>query len=158
MKDAIDIINTLLVNSFNQILTLEKLALKEGPFNELTLVELHAIEAITLLGSTMSETSKRLRITMGSLTVTVNRLVKKEYVLRTEKEGDRRIVNLTLTKKGKLAWRLHDRFHKHMVKTMLTELEEDEYRVLIRALENLVRFVEDKQQSLNGKYIKEKKL
>ncbi len=155
MVDAITSINTLVINSFNQILTLEKMALSKGPFSDLTLVELHAIEAVTLSGSTMSETAKRLRITVGTLTVTINRLVKKEYVLRSDKEEDRRIVNLNLTKKGKLAWRLHDRFHRHMVSTMLEGLEEDEYQVLIRSLGSLVRFVEQQQKNLNGQYIEE---
>lgn len=158
VRDSIDSINTLLVNSFNQILTLEKMVLQKGPLSDLTLVELHAIEAVTLSGSTMSETAKRLRITVGTLTVTINRLVKKEYVLRTDNEGDRRIVNLMLTKKGKLAWKLHDRFHRHMVNSMLEGLKEDEHKILIRSLESLVRFVEEQQESLSGKYIEEKKL
>ena len=139
------------MNSFNQILTLEKDALKEGPFSELTITELHAIEAIELNGKTMTEAAHKLGITVGSLTVTINRLVKKEYVMRNDKEGDRRIVHLSLTRKGKLAWRLHDHFHRHMVRRMLEGLREDEHQVLIRSLQSLVHFVEEQQACIKAK-------
>ncbi len=158
MQDDIVIINALLVNSFNKILTLEKSALKKGPFSDLTLAELHAIEAITLTGSTMTETSIRLGITVGTLTTTVNRLVKKEYVTRSDREGDRRIVNLTLTKKGKLAWRLHDSFHNNMVKRMLDGLDKEEYKTLIRSLGSLLHFVEEQQAFIDSKQVEERNL
>lgn len=158
MEDSIEIVNTLLVNSFNKILTLEKDVLKEGPFSELTITELHAIEAIELKGKTMTETAHKLGITVGSLTVTINRLVKKEYVVRSDKEEDRRIVHLMLTKKGKLAWRLHDHFHRHMVRRMLQGLKEDEHQILIQSLESLVHFVEEQQAYFKAKQFKENKL
>ena len=151
LEDSIQIVNALLVNSFNQILTLEKEVLKEGPFSELTITELHAIEAIELKGKTMTETAHKLGITVGSLTVTINRLVKKEYVIRSDKEEDRRMVYLSLTKKGKLAWRLHEHFHRHMVKRMLEGLREDEHQVLIRSLQSLVHFVEEQQACVKVK-------
>ena len=146
------------MNSFNKILTLEKDVLKEGPFSELTITELHAIEAIELKGKTMTETAHKLGITVGSLTVTINRLVKKEYVVRSDKEGDRRLVQLTLTKKGKLAWRLHVHFHRHMVRRMLQGLKEEEHQVLIQSLESLVHFVEEQQAYFKAKQFEENKL
>lgn len=158
MEDSIEIVNTLLVNSFNKILTLEKDVLKEGPFSELTITELHAIEAIELKGKTMTETAHKLGITVGSLTVTINRLVKKEYVVRSDKEGDRRLVQLMLTKKGKLAWRLHDHFHRHMVRRMLQGLKEEEHQILIQSLESLVHFVEEQQAYFKAKQFEENKL
>ena len=42
------VINDLLTNVFNSILTIEKQTLKKGALKELTLSELHAIEAIGL--------------------------------------------------------------------------------------------------------------
>lgn len=158
MEDGVEIVNTLLVNSFNKILTLEKDALKEGPFSELTLTELHAIEAIELKGKTMTETAQKLGITVGSLTVTINRLVKKEYVVRSDKEEDRRMVYVRLTNKGKLAWRLHDHFHRHMVRRMLKGLKEDEHQILIQSLESLVHFVEEQQAYFKAKHLRENKL
>lgn len=154
MEDGVEIINALLVNSFNKILALEKGVLKEGPFGDLTLTELHAIEAIKPQGKTMTEAAHQLGITVGSLTVTINRLVKKEYVIRSDKEEDRRMVYLMLTRKGKLAWRLHDQFHRHMVRRMLKGLKEDEHQILIQSLESLVHFVEEQQDYFKAKSFK----
>ena len=94
----------------------------ELDLNDLTINELHAIEAIGLEGGTMTETAKKLNVTVGTLTTMVNHLVKKEYVERVSNEEDRRIVKLMLTRKGKLGYRLHDRFHYVMIKNMLEKL------------------------------------
>lgn len=158
MDQPIQMINELLVNSFNKIVALEKGALEQGPFSDLTIKEFHAIEAIGLHEKTMTEAAKELGITVGTLTVTINRLVQKEYVVRREIEGDRRYVKLVLTKKGKLAWRIHESFHRHMVLSMLEELEEEEYDVLIRSLKGLSTFLDqDTQKGSRKKKLSDKK-
>lgn len=145
MDKTLEMINSLLVNSFNGIVAMEKVALEAGPFNDLTIKEFHAIEAIGLREKTMTETAKQLGITLGTLTVTVNRLVQKEYVVRREIEGDRRYVKLVLTQKGKLACRIHESFHRHMVLSMLEGLQKDEYEILIRSLQGLCRFLNEEK-------------
>ena len=131
------------MDSFDNILTLEKNAVENGPFKDLTLAELHAIEAINEQSGTMTEIAGKLGITVGSLTVTINRLVKKEYVARAYTEKDRRCVNLSLTSKGRLANRVHDYFHVNMVKKMTANLSEEEEKVLIKSLEELTRFFKE---------------
>ena len=143
MKDSIKVINSLLMDSFDNILTLEKNAVEDGPFKDLTLAEIHAIEAINSQSGTMTEIAGRLGITVGSLTVTINRLVKKEYVARSYTEKDRRCVNLSLTRKGRLANKVHDYFHVNMVKKMIVDLNEEEIKNLIQSLEELTRFFKE---------------
>lgn len=148
MREAERLINDLLVDSFNKITAIEKNALKTGPLNDLTINELHAIEAIGLEGRTMTEAAKKLNVTVGTLTTMVNHLVKKEYVERVSSEEDRRIVKLVLTKKGKYAYRIHDRFHYVMIKNMLADVDERDYEVLIRALVALDRFVKETYEKI----------
>lgn len=148
MQKAERIINDLLVDSFNKITAIERDALKKGPLNDLTINELHAIEAIGTEGRTMTEIAKKLNVTVGTLTTMVNHLVKKEYVERVSSEEDRRIVKIVPTKKGKLAYRLHDRFHHVMIKNMLADLDEAEYEVLIRALGALDRFIKETYEKI----------
>ncbi len=45
----------------------------------------------------------------------------KEYVERIRSEDDRRVVKLGLTKKGKLLYRVHQHFHREMVKGVLSQ-------------------------------------
>lgn len=148
MNNVEQIINELLVDSFDKITAIEKDALKKGPLQDITINELHAIEAIGLNGGTMSEIAKKLNVTVGTLTTMINRLVKKEYVERTNSEEDRRIVQITLKKKGKLAYRLHDRFHHVMIKNMLADIDESQYEVLIQALSALNCFVKETYEKI----------
>lgn len=143
MRNVERIINDLLVDSFNKITAIEKNALKKGPLQDLTINELHAIEAIGTETRTMTEIAKKLNVTVGTLTTMINHLVKKEYVERTSTEEDRRVVQIVLTKKGRFAYRLHDRFHHVMIKNMLQDIDESQYEVLIQALSALDRFVKE---------------
>ncbi len=105
---------------------------------------MHTIEAIGMYKKkTSSEVAKELSITVGTLTVAINNLVKKGYVERLRSEDDRRVVKLGLTKKGKLLFRVHQHFHREMVKNILKGMEQEEEQALLRALKNLHDFLQE---------------
>lgn len=141
MSKSIGVLNELLVETFNDILAIEQKALKDGVFNDLSITEIHTIEAIGMYElRTMTEVAQDLDITMGTLTTAINKLVKKEYVERNRGEEDRRSVMIGLTRKGKLAYRVHEKFHADMVKATIDGLSEDEEKILIKSLEKLNSF------------------
>jgi len=145
MNKSIGILNELLVDTFNDILTIEQKALQSGVFKDISVTEIHTIEAIGMYGSkTMSEVASILHITVGTLTTAINHLVKKEYVIRNKTEEDRRVVYISLTKRGKLAYRVHEKFHTNMVRATIEGLSEDEERVLIKSLDKLNNFFKEK--------------
>ena len=75
-NEARDVLNTLLVDLFNDILKIEASVLKEGEFNDLSVTEMHIIEAIGLdREMTMTEVARDLEITVGTLTTAINRLI-----------------------------------------------------------------------------------
>jgi len=135
------VLNELLVDLFNDILIIEQNALAEGKFNDLSITEIHTIEEIGMYGSrTMSEIAMDLGITVGTLTIAMNNLVKKGYVNRQRSDRDRRVVEISLTRKGKLAFRVHEKFHTDMIKNTIDGLTEEEGVVLNSALEKLNKF------------------
>lgn len=141
MSKSINILNELLVENFNQILLIEQNAIKEGELKDLSITEIHTIDAINMYGSkTMSEIATELKITMGTLTIAINNLVKKGYVERMRSDMDRRVVLIKLTRKGKLAYRVHQKFHSDMIKATIEGLTEEEEEILIRSLEKLNNF------------------
>lgn len=151
MKEVLAAINALLVEIFNDILTIEENALREGQFNDISVTEVHTIEAIGMYGSkSMSEIAKALNITVGTLTVAINNLVKKEYVERFRCEADRRVVNIGLTKKGRLVFRVHDKFHMDMVKSAIEGLNNEEEIVLSGSLSKLNTFLKEKYLICKG--------
>ncbi len=78
----------------------------------------------------MSEVAKNLQITVGTLTVAINNLVKKGYVERFRCQSDKRVVLIKLTKKGKLLYRVHEQFHKNVVKATISGLTKQEREVI----------------------------
>ena len=126
---------------FNDILQIEERALKQGVINDLSVTEIHTIEAIGMYTErTMSEVAQDLKITVGTLTTAINKLIKKGYVERKRIEEDRRVVLIKLTKKGKLAYRLHEKFHSDMIKKTIEGLSKEEEEVLISSLDRLNMF------------------
>ncbi len=141
MNQHYEKLNHILVYLFNDIMKVEEKALAQGPFKELTMADMHTIEAIGLNSSrNMSSIAKDLLITVGTLTIAINQLVKKGFVQRIRSSKDRRVVLISLTLKGKQAFRHHMAFHEKMVSEVMKRLEEDELEILVKALTKVEDF------------------
>ena len=139
--DAYESINKILVHLFNDIWGLEEKAVITEEFKDLTNNDMHIIEAVGLGdGNNMSTIAKKLGITVGSLTTSMNSLVNKKYAVRHRSEEDRRIVNIKLTEKGEKAYYHHEKFHRDMVDAVIGQLSPEEQVVLAKALTNLSKF------------------
>lgn len=144
MEENFEQINSLLVDVFNDILVIEESELKKSQFKDLSITEMHTIEAIGMYKKkTTTEVANELAITVGTLTIAINRLVKKDYVERIRSEDDRRVVKLGLTKKGKLIFRVHQHFHREMIKAVIRGMDSDESTALLKALNNLHNFLQE---------------
>lgn len=136
-----DTINDVLVNLFNDIMAIEEKAIITGEFKDISNNDMHIIEAIGVNDAkNMSTVAKSLSVTMGTLTIAINSLVKKGYVDRIRSEKDRRVVLISLSEKGKRAFNHHRQFHEQMVKATIKGLSKDEMKVLGQALSNLKEF------------------
>ena len=149
--DPHETINDILVNLFNEILKLEEEAIITDEFKDITNNDMHIIEAVGLSGeNTMSVVAKKLGITAGSLTTSVNSLVNKEYVTRQRSEEDRRVVFLKLTEKGKRAYEHHREYHRQMTEAVISRLDENEVPVLIKTLTGLSDFFRGYNDQMNN--------
>ena len=144
MDEHVASINEFLVTVFNDILTIEESELKKSSFDDLSIKEMHTIEAIGMYKKkTTTEVAKELSITTGTLTVAVNHLVRKGYVERLRSEDDRRVVKLGLTSKGRLVFRVHNNFHKKMVEAVIVDMNSEQEDILIAALKKLHYFLQE---------------
>lgn len=133
--------NEILVKLFNDIMAIEEKAIITEEFKDISNNDMHIIEAIGIKGAkNMSTVAKTMSITVGTLTIAINNLVKKGYVSRVRSEKDRRVVLISLTESGVRAYRHHEDFHKEMVEATIAGLGEEEARVLVKALTNLKDF------------------
>lgn len=135
-----EVINDVLVHLFNEILQLEEEAIITSEYKDITNNDMHIIEAIGLGGGNMSSIAAKLNITVGSLTTSMNGLVKKGYAERSRSENDRRVVYIHLTNKGRKAYHHHAEFHRKMTDAVLASLSEEEVPILIKTLNGLSDF------------------
>ena len=144
MKTAAHSMNHVLVRLFNDILDIEERALTMGDFADASVREMHVIEAVGTAGeeNSMSAVAARLKITVGSLTVAVNTLERKGYLVRERALDDKRVVRVRLTPKGEAANQHHARFHRQMVSEVQRALPSEQLSALADALDRLTAFFE----------------
>ena len=130
-----DTLNDVLVNLFRDINSIEEKAIASQEYQDLTNNDMHVIEAIGIREpKNMSTVARAVSVTVGTLTIAINHLVKKGYVERSRSEEDRRVVLVSLSEKGEKAYFHHRMFHEKMV------MDKEETEVLTRALTKLQKF------------------
>ena len=134
-------LNEVLVKLFRSVNTIEEKAIRTEEYQDVTTNDMHVIEAIGLdTAKNMTSVAKTLEVTTGTLTIAVNSLVKKGYVDRVRSEEDRRVVLVSLSDKGKKAYLHHRKFHEDMIEAVVSEMSEEEQRVLEKAMIKLITF------------------
>ncbi|NQL62471.1 MarR family transcriptional regulator [Streptococcus suis] len=137
-------INEYLTAIFNNVLVIQENSLRKSRFNDISIKEMHTIDEIgDKKGATPSDIARALMVTLGTVTTSLNNLERKGYIERVRSTKDRRVVHLYLTKKGRLVYRLHQRFHNEMIKQITDGMDEAEYQVMKKGLYKLYNFLED---------------
>lgn len=144
IKNPEEQLNHFFVTVFNDILRLEETSLAKGIHKQLSMSEMHVIEAVCNSqdqeANTMKELSSKLNITASSLTIAVKTLEQKGYLTRKKSESDKRKVYVSPTEIAKAANKDHAKYHEALVKSIMKELKEPEILALTTALETLHRF------------------
>ncbi len=142
MDELSNRLNELLVSTFRSILKVEEHSLLKMGVTDITINELHLIEAIASFkgGCTISEIAQAMSITLSSVTIAINKLNKKNYVQKTKGESDGRVVMVTLTQSGRKMNTAHKYFHKKMISAISAGISEEEKRVLIQGIDKLDQF------------------
>lgn len=136
-----DTLHDMLSKLFNEIMHIEEKAVITEEFRDISNNDMHIIEAIGLgEPRNMSSVARDMSVTVGTLTIAINNLVKKNYVKRVRSEKDRRVVLISLQEKGVKAFYHHKNFHDEMIRATLEGLDREQTEVLVRALGNLSAF------------------
>ena len=139
-------LNTLFVETFDAIMRVEEKSLKRVANGELSIAEFHTLECISQgedCRRAVGEIAEALGVTVPTVTVCVNKLVKKGYVTKTRSEKDARIAIIELTPEGKKMDRLHRYFHEQMVMAISHEFNDEEIDCLLRCIRKLNEFFEE---------------
>ncbi len=137
-------LNEFFITTFNKILNSEERSLQKSELTDISVREIHIIEAVGLskpyAKNTMSNIAREVGISLGALSTAVNALVRKGYISRGGDASDRRKVYIYLTETGEKAFLLHKEFHKKMISGITKLLNENECETLIKALSTITCF------------------
>ena len=117
----------------------------------LSIGEIHLIEAVAKgqeEGKTISELSEMQSISLPSVTLAINKLVKKGYVIKSKSPQDGRVVNVTLTKRGQKVNNVHQHFHKLMIASVTDALSQEELDAMVKGIVKLNEFLEKKAEKV----------
>ena len=146
--DTYKTLNEVLVNLFRDVMNIEQKAIITEEFQDITNNDMHIIEAIGMNEpKNMSTIAREISVTVGTLTIAMNSLVKKGYVLRERGKEDRRVVYISLTERGRAAYVHHARFHKAMIDSISDELTSEEMELLIKTLTKLDKWFRNWQEN-----------
>ena len=125
MKPFEEQLNEVIVDTYRSILRVEENILKRSDQTDLSISEIHMLEAVGKgkdRRRTISELAEVLNITLPSVTVAINKLMKKGYVEKVRGEEDGRIVYVSLTRQGRRIDSAHRYFHESMVRSIIRDM------------------------------------
>ena len=142
-----------LESSFNYIanltMVIEERTLDRENIPDLTLGELHVLEVFNQEAAIpMTKAANQLKITVGSLTTCVNRLVKKEYLIRERDAVDHRVIKVSTTQKAKKVLKEHDKFHQEILLGVLDGVTiRDATKVMAQFERTLENYINPKEKN-----------
>ena len=139
-------LNQLLVSTYRDIGKLEAGMLHSVSGMEVSITELHLLEAIGESrdkGVVICELAQRMDLTPPTVTVAINKLVLKGYVVKTKSTVDKRSVIVTLTRLGKKVNAAHRYFHEQMVRNIEKLLSPAERDGMLRGIQQLNVFFQN---------------
>ena len=148
------ILNDFFVHVFNKILAWEEQALARVGAQDLSVKELHVLEAVHRLSlqerSTMTCVAEELSIHVSSLTAAVNTLVRKGYLRREAVPRARPAIPNQRSQPGEPAHPRHTQFHARMIRSAGAQLSDQEWEVLTQSLSRLNAFFAEVIQTGGG--------
>ncbi len=103
--NSYETVNNILVRLFKDILDIEERALITSEYKDISVNDMHIMEAIGIQESkNMSTVAKTMSVTVGTLTIAINHLVKKGYVEQPE-----------VKRTGELSWFLFQKKEKKLI-------------------------------------------
>lgn len=154
-KEEKELVNELLTSTFNSITRIEERSLKNRLTRDLSIAEIHTIEAIGMYDQKpMKDVANQLGVTLATVNAAVNKLERKGYVERKRGEQDRRQMLASLTSSGRKALRVHDMFHKRMIDSALSGLTHEESRAFARAVAGIKQFFDQEYEAVQAQEAK----
>jgi DNA-binding MarR family transcriptional regulator len=147
-------LNRLLVSTYRNIGKMEEGMLHSVSGMDLSIGEMHLLEAVAEgreKGMLVCELAQRMELTPPTVTVAINKLAYKGYVLKTRSTLDKRSVIVTLTRMGRKINAAHRYFHEQMVRSIVKLLSQEEREGMLRGMRSLDSFFQTALRDMESK-------
>jgi DNA-binding MarR family transcriptional regulator len=115
--------------------SMEEEAKEKFNLKELTLIQMNYLEVISQLGNpNFTELASHMGLSKPTVTVAVEKLVKRNFVRKVRSDSDRRNSRLFLTERGQVINEMHDYAHKKMAKIISKKINKNEIDFLVQIL------------------------
>lgn len=113
---------------------------------DITDVTPNEVKILYIIGTSntksMTDIAHQLRVTKGTLSISINSLVKKGFVIRTRHKQDRRVIIVYLTRKSLSIVSHYGKFYFMLISKLITELDDTRIIHLGEVLESLNNIIE----------------
>jgi DNA-binding MarR family transcriptional regulator len=122
----------------NMVNSRERMPLDCGTDELLYMGEIHMIDTIGKnSGINVTRLAEALGVTKGAVSQMVSKLVRRDYLLMTSREGIGNEVSLELTPKGRTAYSGHEKYHSVTDQDLFKDIKNEELIILINILSKI---------------------
>ncbi len=135
------LLNAALKDMFYSVMRLQEQSVSKLANGNLSRTEMHALEIVQdVPEATLTQIADILGVTKATVSVSVNRLVEKGFLLKAASENDRRKSILKLTESGEQMCKKHKQFHDMLIQAVLRDFHVAEYPEVLKSMQALVNF------------------
>lgn len=142
-ESLVDSIGELFFEFQSKLQFFEREYLRKFGITDVTPTEVKVLYIIGLSNTkSMSEIADELKVTRGTLSTTIDSLVKKGYVIRTRHKQDRRVIIVYLTKKSLAIVNHYGKFYYALLASLIESMTPEKGLVVEEILEKLNSIIE----------------
>jgi DNA-binding MarR family transcriptional regulator len=139
---------------FFKVLRLQERYVSSSSNDTLSRTEMHVLETIQEMPeATLTDIADQLGVSKATASVSIARLVEKNYLKKVKSPKDKRKSILELTEGGVFCCDKHQKFHDIMVKSLLREFNIAQYPEVLKSLQSLLAFFDALEDREKGKRI-----
>ncbi|WP_067139201.1 MarR family transcriptional regulator [Oceanivirga salmonicida] len=143
----IEDIEKLIYEFYKLYYKIEQLSL-DNTIRCLTQNEIHVINLIGNSSLTMNELCDKLGTTLGTTSIAINKLEKKNFVKRQKDKKDKRKVYVSLSLKGNMAYKFHGNFHRHVIEKATKKISKKDIQIFY----NTFKTIKENLEQLKKEY------
>ncbi|PLV60401.1 MarR family winged helix-turn-helix transcriptional regulator [Thermotoga sp. KOL6] len=103
-------------------------------------LEFYLFMFVALKGpSSMSKIAEELSVSKSNVTITVDKLEEKGYLKRERSKNDRRVVMVSLTRKGEELFKIILKNFESVIKDVVSKIPDDDLKVISDGFERMTR-------------------